>query len=293
MQFVSKEIKVRGYTIHYLEWMPSTGNFQTMVCVHGYPGSSLDFKRLSEKFKDDCRIICIDLLGSGVSESPEGKHFSVPMQADYLIEMIRLLNLKNIILIGHSYGGSICQTAVAKAPEYFSCLILLASIGSVPHKSHQKGRWGFLLAHYLLKMPNAYKVLRPLAMSGFNKLNLPLKMVEDEHRFKVYCKTVISLDFKEIGEYAMKIACPTLYISCEKDRFVNPAVRQDLEKRIFSFQYEVLQGASHFVQHTHAEYVSEIIGKFMCEVGGIRSDNSQGPIPCSNLCENTGGETDF
>lgn len=78
----------------------------TVVCIHGLGESHLSFVEAFEKLSD-FNVIAIDLPGYGNSKpSLEGGH-GTEKQAERVLKIISVLNLSNIILIGHSWGGDV------------------------------------------------------------------------------------------------------------------------------------------------------------------------------------------
>jgi pimeloyl-ACP methyl ester carboxylesterase len=88
----------------------------TLLFVHG---SFIDMNYWSaqkEYFKQYYRIITIDLPGHG--KSGKGRTtWSIQEFGDDVCTVINELNLKNVILIGHSMGGDVILEAAVKCPD--------------------------------------------------------------------------------------------------------------------------------------------------------------------------------
>jgi len=87
-----------------------------LLFVHG---SFIDMNYWSaqkEYFKQNYRVITIDLPGHG--KSGKGRTtWSIQEFGDDVCTVIKALNLKNVILIGHSMGGDVILEAVVKCPD--------------------------------------------------------------------------------------------------------------------------------------------------------------------------------
>lgn len=96
------KIKIDDYNINYID----EGSGTTILLIHGW-GSNLNcFNELTNLLKTKYRVLAIDLLGFG--ESGELlKGFTVSDYVDIIIKFLDTLDIKNVILIGHSYGGRI------------------------------------------------------------------------------------------------------------------------------------------------------------------------------------------
>lgn len=79
---------------------------QTVIFIHGWSSTGeSSFGHLAESMSQDARCICFDLRGHGKSDSYG--EISIDRMTDDLHDMIINLNLKKIILVGHSMGGLI------------------------------------------------------------------------------------------------------------------------------------------------------------------------------------------
>ena len=265
MKLISKKIKVKDHTFHYLE----SGNEdiadkdRTILCIHGLPGSSTDYRKIAEHLKSTCRIVAVDLLGNGKSDKPMDEDYAIETQADYIVRLAAILNLRNVIVIGHSYGGAVSQAVVASDPNRFIGLVLLASIGFVPHILYKKLIMPMRVFALLLMVPKSYKFIKPLALHGFKRIGFPEQFANDKRLLLIVSKSAARIDFRTIAENAERIACPTVYISCTHDPYVQPAVRIALSEKIKKFQYVELEGNSHMVQFTHAGQVAEAVTEFL------------------------------
>lgn len=266
MEFTSKKIKIKEHVIHYIESIHSTKKDQNILCVHGLPGSCNDYRKFAGFLGNQYRIISIDLLGCGKSDKPMDMDYEIRTQAEYLSYFIDALRLANVVLIGHSYGGAIAQATAAKIPEHIKGLVLLASIGSIPHIIYKKLIIPMLLTYKLLMFPKAYHVIRPMAMVGFKKIGFPIKTFKSRDSLVILCKTASKINFKEIRVDAEKISCPTLYISCTDDPYVQPGVKKALQKKIRNFQSVEFSGDSHFLQNTHPEAIRDIFINFLSQI---------------------------
>jgi len=88
----------------------------TLVFVHGSYIDQTYWKSQVDFFKDDYKVVTFDLPGHGKSGKGR-KYWSVEGFAGDVYAVIRRLNLKNVILIGHSLGGDINLIEVTSHPK--------------------------------------------------------------------------------------------------------------------------------------------------------------------------------
>ena len=100
----------------------------SIVFIHGTPGSSLDFKKyfLDTDLNKKANLIIYDRVGYGISNT--GKILnSIGDEVAVLEKITEKLSLKEIILIGYSYGGPI---ALASNKNYKKIILLAPAVSS-------------------------------------------------------------------------------------------------------------------------------------------------------------------
>jgi pimeloyl-ACP methyl ester carboxylesterase len=93
-------------TIHYRASLTPHSPV-TLVLVHGF-GASLEswcdvWPRLAAEFS----VVRVDLKGSGHSSKPADGKYSSRDQAMLLVSFMAAIGLKDVVLIGHSFGGAV------------------------------------------------------------------------------------------------------------------------------------------------------------------------------------------
>ncbi|TCC96966.1 alpha/beta fold hydrolase [Pedobacter hiemivivus] len=107
------EINENGMTLNYE--VSGKGPI-TLVFVHGSYIDQTYWKKQVSDFKDHYQVITLDLPGHGKSRQNR-KDWEIQRFADDLIFLIKKLELRNVILIGHSIAGNICLMAAVKYPD--------------------------------------------------------------------------------------------------------------------------------------------------------------------------------
>lgn len=103
-----------------------TGTGRTVVLLHGYLEAGEVWKPLSEKLKEEFRIIAVDLPGHGDSEVKGDSH-----KMEFLAGAVRAVvadaGEDRIVLIGHSLGGYVALAFVEMYPEMLAGYVLFHS----------------------------------------------------------------------------------------------------------------------------------------------------------------------
>ena len=97
---------------------------QTLVFLHGFTGSSSSWHNIAHHFPD-YKIILIDLIGHGLSESPQNpERYKMELQIRDLEGLLSQMNLQNFALAGYSMGGRVALAFACTYPEKLSALLL-------------------------------------------------------------------------------------------------------------------------------------------------------------------------
>jgi sigma-B regulation protein RsbQ len=99
-----------------------------MVFVHGFGCDQAMWRFVAPDFEVDHRVVLLDLVGAGRSDlsayDPE-KYNSLQGYASDIVEICRELDLRDVVLVGHSVSAMIGVLACREAPELFGALVMV------------------------------------------------------------------------------------------------------------------------------------------------------------------------
>ena len=153
---MEKKIDINGLTIRYSD----TGNPEghPVILMHGWGCNHSTVKSIASCLEDGMRIISVDLPGHGESDEPVeiwGSHDF----AAFILELISQLDLSEVSLIGHSFGGRTAIAIASQAPKgLLNKIVLVDSAGITPKRSLK----------YYYKV-YSYKALKKIALWIFGK----------------------------------------------------------------------------------------------------------------------------
>jgi haloalkane dehalogenase len=107
--------------MHYVD----EGSGPPVVMIHGTPSWSFLYRRLIKTLASDHRVIAPDHLGFGLSDKHEDASYRPVDHADRLRQLIEALELQDITLIVHDFGGSIGLAYALDAADNVKRLVLL------------------------------------------------------------------------------------------------------------------------------------------------------------------------
>lgn len=124
------EVEGRSDSVHISTTFVRQGEGQkTVVLLHGFDSSFMEFRRLLPKLVSTCEVIVPDLLGFGFTQRPERVPISQSTIQQHLYALIASQIDKPIILVGASMGGAAAIDFAQSYPEKVEQLILLDTAG--------------------------------------------------------------------------------------------------------------------------------------------------------------------
>lgn len=111
--YPSSFVNVHGSRMHYVD-VAGTGD-RTFLLVHGNPTSSYLWRNVIPHLQRRGRVIAVDLIGMGHSDKPDidytfSDHFL------YFTGFVEALNLNEITLVLHDWGGALGAGYAARHP---------------------------------------------------------------------------------------------------------------------------------------------------------------------------------
>lgn len=175
------------------------------------------------------------------------------MEAEILSHLIAKLKLENVILFGHSDGGSIALIAAAKYPRLVGCAIVEAAHVFVEQVTLDGIR----------AMENAYET------TDLRKRLERYHGDKTDTIFKAWTETWLGIDFRgwNIEHLLSDIHCPLLFIQGDQDEYGTTAQLQAVTRQVSGIVKTSLIPAVHHTPHKQAE--SEVIS---CATAFIKSN---------------------
>ncbi len=106
--------------MHYLD----EGQGPVLLMVHGTPAWSFSYRHLVRELSQNYRCIAVDHLGFGLSDKPNEADYAPKAHAERLEELIAHLQLKNLSLLVHDFGGPIGLSYALQKPESVNKVII-------------------------------------------------------------------------------------------------------------------------------------------------------------------------
>ena len=121
------------------------GKGTAIVLLHGFLENSKMWQNLAPVLSEKHRVICIDLLGHGKTDSLGYVHTMEEM-ADAVYHVVHELKLRKIVLVGHSMGGYVALAFANLHPEMVKGLVLMNSTAKADSNERKANRDRAILA---------------------------------------------------------------------------------------------------------------------------------------------------
>ncbi|MCC7087278.1 MAG: alpha/beta fold hydrolase [Pirellulales bacterium] len=118
--FSPHELRLGGHRYHYVD----EGQGQPLLLAHGNPTWSFYWRNLITAFRDRYRVIAIDHIGCGLSDKPQNYPYQLSQHIENLSRLVCVLDLHDVTLVGHDWGGAIGLGAALRTPDRFARFVM-------------------------------------------------------------------------------------------------------------------------------------------------------------------------
>ena len=88
-----------------------------IVLLHGFPGSSFDWRHVLAALSARWRVVAFDFLGFGLSAKPFDDAYSLFDQADLATEVLLARGVRRATLVAHDMGDTVAAELLVRANE--------------------------------------------------------------------------------------------------------------------------------------------------------------------------------
>lgn len=152
--FESNFVSVGQHRQHYID--RGDPGADPLLMVHGNPTWSFYWRHLVAGLSDQYRTIAVDHLGCGLSDKPTDYDYCLENHIANLCALVEELDLRNVTLLAHDWGGAIGMGTLLKLKDRFKRIVLFNTAAFPPPYIPFRIR--------VCRWP----VFGPVALQGFN-----------------------------------------------------------------------------------------------------------------------------
>ncbi|WP_433046872.1 alpha/beta fold hydrolase [Dactylosporangium sp. CS-033363] len=244
-----------------------------MVFSHGFGCDQNMWRFVAPRFADDHRVVLFDHVGAGNSDlsayNPQ-RYSTLSGYAEDLLEVLRALDLRGVVFVGHSVSAMIGLLASIAEPDRFSKLVL---VGPSPRYIDDDGYYGGFSAGEIDELLDSLDsnylgwsaAMAPVIMGNAERPELGEELTNS------FCRTdpAIARQFAEVTFRSDnradlgKVTVPTLILQCSEDVIAPREVGAYTNANISGSRLLVLDATGHCPNLSAPDETYEAISGFL------------------------------
>ena len=248
---------------------------QPMVFAHGFGCDQNMWRYITPAFEEEYRIVLFDYVGSGKSELAAydaERYASLDGYADDVLEICHALELRDVILVGHSVSSMVAVLAANREPDRFERLVLVGPSPRYVNDAEAGYAGGFERSDIegLLEMMDRNYLgwanyLAPAIVANPDRPELGEELTES------FCSTdpVIARRFAEATFFAdnrddlSRVRVPALILQCAEDIIAPTQVGEFVHRAMPGSSFRQMRATGHCPHMSHPEETIEAIREYL------------------------------
>lgn len=271
-------IDVDGVRIHVAE----AGAGPALVLLHGEPQHWYAWRHVIPRVADRYRVICPDLRGMGWSDAPPSGYGKEQMASD-MLGVLDALDLDDVRLVGHDYGGIvgflICLHASERIVRFLALSTYHPWVGTLGVLANLPREWyqGIMMTPGLgpaviSKVPGFWPSLmrwglRDKSIWALGEVEHYAQHVADPPRARAtsqLARTLLADQAHYRRTYSNRtLTTPTRMLLGARDFAISRHLVRDWEDHATEMTFEVLPGVSHWMLNETPERIVQEIDAFL------------------------------
>lgn len=251
-----------------------------IVLIHGFGASLSSWEDIKNTLVDDqYTLLLIDLLGHGLSSKPDNYQYTMNQQAEIIYDMLISLSIKDAVVIGHSYGGSVALVLGGLSETNHANLISkLILIDTAAYRTDYPFfitylRTPILNNAILYLLPAKYRARHTLNRLFYDKSKISDRIVERYARNLSYdginysliqsAKNILPSNYEQLINSYKQLSTKTLILWGSNDPIISNDIGKRLHKDIEKSIYLEVESCGHIPQEECPEITSKIIRDYL------------------------------
>ncbi len=257
-----------GGNVHFEEANPD--GHPVAVLLHGLGSAGEDWQLQFPALTGlGMRVVAPDVPGFGWSPWPGGK-VSIPRFAEMIARFMQGVGAVPAHLMGISMGGTIALQLALDHPQWTTSLVLVNTFPRL--RPRKPADWLYFLMRAIV-----VRLISPGRQADMVKARIfprpdqeELRRVLKQHILqadpKVYRGAMGALFRFDVYERLGELQMPTLVVTGAEDTTVDPAIQEEMARRIPRARQVIIPGAGHAVTADSAEAFNRTVVEFYRQV---------------------------
>lgn len=240
----------------------------TLVILNGIMMSCASWQPFLKLLKNHVKVVLIDFFDQGKSDYLED-NYTQDLQVDLVHEVIQALDLKQVTLLGISYGGEVAMQYAIRYKSHLNRLILANTTAYTNQQLKAIGdSWIYAAKTYDGKQFFKATIPPIYSMAFYEKRIEWLEAREklfvklfNQSWYEGFIRLVISAETHDERENIAKIKVPTLIIGADSDMITPVSCQEELADKIADARFLVIRNCGHASMYEKPiEFFSAVLG---------------------------------
>lgn len=271
-------VSINGLRFHYLEW--GEERRQPLLLLHGGSAHAHWWDFFVPPFTRGYRVLALDLRGHGDSQWAEPPLYDLTAHAEDVRGFIEALNLTNLVLVGHSFGGLVAMACAPTVQQHLASLIVI----DVGARISQRGSRHVAVLRFLpqpvyrspseairrfrlLPVTNGVRreVLDHMARHGIRRRD------DGKWTLKFDRRTLEGIGPCDLMPVLRTLRLPLLIVRGSESTYFSARAFAELVTAVPHARAVEIPGAHHHVMLDEPEALADAVASFLVDRGGAES----------------------
>ena len=267
----SRFVEAAGFRWH----VQKMGQGPQLLLIHGTGAATHSWRGLAPILAQHFTVIAPDLPGHGFTQTPPAHRLSLPGMASDLGQLLRLLDVKPEIAVGHSAGAAILARMCLDGKIAPRLLVSLNGafmpFGGIAH--HLLSPLTRLLVMnpiaprvFAWQGSNAGTVERLLANTGSSidarGVALYRKLVSNPTHVAAALRMMANWRLEPLLHDLPRLTTPLLLVAADNDRSISPDVARQVREVVAQAMIERLPGLGHLAHEEQPRLIADLVLRY-------------------------------
>lgn len=259
---------VDGNQLRYRRWGDHDDQ-PTVMFLHGFGGSLNAFTQVGEILGESVNVVAVDLMPFGLSDKPVDYDYKFRNQARTISKLADELEIEELVIAGHSYGGTVAAYMAATMPNVKKLVLIDPGIQSTGVPAFVR-YMTFPFRRMGAKMFTGRDFRRKFVAKSFEAPDLVDDDFVDElmlsTQMEGYMDGMTSF-FSQYMDVEVQwlfdnIKVPTLLIWAKQDKRNKPAYGREMDAALADSRLVLIDQSGHYPHMEQPQAVSDAVREF-------------------------------
>lgn len=259
-------------------WGPADG--PVVLLVHGFGTDQRSWERILPALSREHRVVTLDQAGAGgfdTSAYERSRYSTLDGYAADLVEVVEELDLRDVVVVGHSVSAMVVARAALLAPDRFTQLVMIAPSARYVDDRDTGYDGGFSaedIAELLDSLDSNYlswtTTVAPMVMGNPGRPELGEELVGSFRRLhpdhaRDFARATFLTDSRDL---LGRVRTPTLVLQCRDDVLAPATAVREVAATLPHATLVLLDASGHCPHLSHPEQTATAILTHLRSLGG-------------------------